>query len=82
MRTRRLLLAYPRTMSSRSATGYEKDEELPLFPQERIFVVRFDRTTDLAAGRCAGKLEAVATTHQHSFADLAELLEQLRKLIV
>ena len=69
-------------MSSRAATSDEKVEALPLFPQERTFVVRFDRTTDLAAGRCAGKLEAVATTGRHSFSDLAELLEQLRKLIV
>jgi hypothetical protein len=80
--TRPCLIAYARTMSSQTATGHEKSEGLPLFPQERIFVVRFDRTTDLAAGRCAGKLEVVATTGQHRFTDLAELLEQFRKLIV
>ena len=67
---------------SNSSTRLEEDEsERPLFPQERTFVVRFDRTTNLAAGRCAGKLEAVAHSGRHSFADLAELLEHLRKLI-
>jgi hypothetical protein len=58
-----------------------EDDNLPLFPQERTFVVRFDRTTDLAAGRCAGRLESVATSGRHSFADLAELIEQLRRLL-
>jgi hypothetical protein len=80
--TRPRFTAYAGTMSDRTATGQEKHEGIPLFPQERTFVVRFDRTTDMAAGRCAGKVEAVATTGKHSFTDLAELLEQFRKLIV
>ena len=64
---------------NRRAIRSEKDG--PLFPQERTFVVRFDRTTDFAAGRCAGRLEPVVTSGRHSFADLAELLDHLRKLI-
>lgn len=66
----------------RCAQSPEMDEpDRPLFPSERTFVLRFDRTADLAAGRWSGKLEEVATSGRHSFADVAELLEHLRKLV-
>jgi hypothetical protein len=67
---------------SRAASTDDKDEStMPLYPHERTFVVRFDRTTDFADGKCAGKLEAVATNSRHSFEDLTQLLGHLRRLV-
>jgi hypothetical protein len=68
-------------MNGRTGAPGDEQNQLPLFPHERTFIVRFDRTTDLAAGRCVGKLEVVATSDRHSFADLAGLIEQFRMLI-
>jgi len=68
-------------MNGRIDAWDDEKSGLPLFPQERTFIVRFDRTTDLAAGRCAGKLELVATSDRYRFADLAGLIEQIRMLI-
>ncbi len=67
-------------MSERVRSDDEKLQR-PLYPQERTFVLRFDRTTDLGAGTFRGKLEEVASSGRHHFASLAELLEHLGKLI-
>ena len=65
----------------RDAAGNDEKTQGPFYPEARTFILRFDRTADLCAGRWTGKLEEVESNGRHRFTDLVQLLQHLHKLV-
>lgn len=78
--TKRLQEFYHKVMTHQTGLFY-----YPLFMEEwrykAAFVVQFRQKTDLEAGRCAGRVEHMASYEARHFHSLEELLEFIATML-